>query len=262
MNKTAIVFGVRNERSIAFAVAKKLHESGIRTAVSYTADTKEDVLFYLQNAGMDPALTGEVNVQDESQIKAFVEKVAEHGGHIDYVLHSVAFGNHRVLCTKLPMSEEPATNYLDIPFEDLAEALDISAYSLLRICRVVKPHLSPNASILTMTYNASQRVVPAYAGMSVAKAALENIMKYLAYHFGQEGHRVNALSPGLLMTTSAAGITNVRTMRKKSKEASPLGNIKLEDVAEAAMYYFSDASKRVCGNIHYVDGGLNIMGID
>ncbi|MEN0006697.1 MAG: SDR family oxidoreductase, partial [Bacteroidota bacterium] len=116
--------------------------------------------------------------------------------------------------------------------------------------------------ILTMTYNASQRVIPAYAGMAIAKAALENIMQYLAYHLGQEGHRVNALSPGLLMTTSAAGISNIRSMRKKAKAAAPLGNIKPEDIAAAALYYFSDASQRIGGNIHYIDGGLNIMGID
>lgn len=260
MNKTAIIFGIRNERSIAFGIAKELYENGITVAISYTKETKEDVLFHLEQAGIETNLTGEVNIQNEGEIKTFVEEVAKQTGSIDYVLHSIAFGNHKVLCTKLPFSTEPATDYLDIPFEDLTEAIDISAYSLLRVCRVVKPFLAENASILTMTYNASQRVVPAYAGMSIAKAALENIMKYLAYHFGQEGHRVNALSPGLLMTTSAAGITNVRAMRKKSKAAAPLGNIKLEDVAGAAMYYFSDTSKRVCGNIHYIDGGLNIMG--
>ncbi|MEO0340055.1 MAG: SDR family oxidoreductase [Bacteroidota bacterium] len=262
MNKTALIFGVRNERSIAFAIAKKLSENGVRVAVSYTKDTKEDVLYHLDKAGMDARLTGQVDIRDESQIKGFVESVAGQYGTIDYVLHSVAYSNHRVLCTKLPMSEEQANSFLEIPFEDLAEAIDISAYSLLRVCRVVKPFLGLNASILTMTYNASQRVIPAYAGMAIAKAALENIMKYLAYHLGQEGHRLNALSPGLLMTTSAAVISNVRTMRKKSKAAAPLGNITVEDVAEAASYYFSDASQRVCGNIHYIDGGLNIMGID
>ena len=261
MNRTAIIFGVRNERSIAFAIAKMLHSKGIKVAISYTQDTKEDVLFHLKQARMDTALTGEVNIQSEEEIQAFIEKVVQQTDKIDYVLHSVAFGSHKVLCSKLPFLDEPTSDYLDIPFEDLAEAIDISAYSLLRVCRVVKPFLRENASILTMTYNASQRVIPVYAGMSIAKAALENMMKYLAYHLGQEGHRINALSPGLLMTTSAAGITNIRAMRKKSKATAPLGNIKLEDVAEAAMYYFSDASKRVCGNIHYIDGGLNIMGV-
>ncbi len=124
-----------------------------------------------------------------------------------------------------------------------------------------KKLLSKEASILTLTYNASQRVFPGYAGMGVNKAALENIMLYLADYFGKTGVRVNALSPGLVMTTSAGGITGVRKLRKLGKLTAPLGNVDAEDVGNAALYYFSDLSKKVTGNIHYVDGGFNIMGV-
>ncbi len=141
------------------------------------------------------------------------------------------------------------------------DSFNISAYSLLRICRVVEPRLAQGASVLTLTYNASQRVFPGYAGMSINKAALENIMLYLAHYMGQAGVRVNAVSAGLVMTTSAGGIKGVRQLRKIGKHTAPLGNIKAEDVADTAMYYFSPQSRMVTGNIHYLDGGFNIMGV-
>ncbi|MBI1223493.1 MAG: SDR family oxidoreductase [Bacteroidetes bacterium] len=259
-NKTALIIGIRNERSIAFAIAKKLYFLGYNLAISYTEDTKEEVLYQLCTNNMYNLITGQVDVRDEDQIKAFCAETKAKLGSINYVLHSVAYGSHKVLCNKAPFSQDEPTDYTDIPLADLEEAIDIGAYSLLRLVRSVQPFLSVNASILTTTYNASQRVVPKYAGMAMVKACLENCMKYLAYHLGSKGHRINALSPGLLMTTSAASIQGVRSMRKQSAEASPLGNISLEDVAEAAAYYFSDASKKVTGNIHYIDGGLNIMG--
>jgi enoyl-[acyl-carrier protein] reductase I len=258
--KNALIIGVRNDRSIAFAVAVKLHQMGYNLAISYTADTKEEVLFQLDRNGLTNVLTAEVDIRDEEQIRNFCEQTAAKFGPVDYVMHAVAFGSNKVLCNKAPFSQEEAPDYIDIPLGDFEEAIDISAYSLLRLARVVLPHLAANASILTTTYNASQRVLPAYAGMGMVKACLENCMKYLAYNLGSKGHRVNALSPGLLMTTSAASIKGVRLLRKQSSEASPLGNISAQDVAEAAAYYFSDASKKVTGNIHYIDGGLNIMG--
>jgi enoyl-[acyl-carrier protein] reductase I len=258
--KIALITGVRNDRSIAFAVAVKLHQLGYNLAISYTADTKEEVLFQLEKNGLSNVLAAEVDIRNEAQISSFCEQTASKFGPIDYVLHAVAFGSNKVLCNKAPFSQEEAPEYIDIPLGDLEEAIDISAYSFLRLVRAALPYLASNASILTTTYNASQRVLPAYAGMGMVKACLENCMKYLAYNLGSKGHRVNALSPGLLMTTSAASIKGVRTLRKQSAEASPLGNISLQDVAEAAAYYFSDASKKVTGNIHYIDGGLNIMG--
>jgi enoyl-[acyl-carrier protein] reductase I len=258
--KTALITGVRNDRSIAFAIAQKLHELGYNLAISYTSDTRDDVLHQLEKHGMRNVVAGEVDIRNEQHIRNFCKETTNHFGTIDCILHAVAYGSAKVLCTKAPFSEDEAPGYIDIPLADMEEAIDIGAYSLLRLTRAALPHLGSNASILTTTYNASQRVLPAYAGMGMVKACLENCMKYLAWTLGKQGHRVNALSPGLLMTTSAAGIKGVRTMRKQSAEASPLGNVSLRDVAEAAAYYFSDASLKVTGNIHYVDGGLNIMG--
>ncbi|RYY33257.1 MAG: SDR family oxidoreductase, partial [Sphingobacteriaceae bacterium] len=199
--------------------------------------------------------------RNELEITAFIQKVYDGLGPINYILHGVAWGSQSVMCYTLPGSTDPAPEYIDIPFEELMDSFNISAYSLLRIARVTRPYFAENASILTLTYNASQRVFPPYAGMAINKAALENIMLYLASYFRDKKIRVNAISAGLVMTTSAGGINGVRKLRKMGKFTAPLGNIDAGDVGDAALYYFSDLSKKVTGNIHFVDGGFNIMGI-
>ncbi len=260
-DKVAVVFGVRNESSIAYDIAVKLHHSGCKVALSYVADTKDEVLYLMQQNGMDSSLSAEVDVRNELEITAFMQMVYKQAGPINYILHGVAFGSQQVMCYSLPGSAEPVPSYIDIPFEDLMDSFNISAYSLLRISRVAKPLLAKNASILTLTYNASQRVFPGYAGMAINKAALENIMLYLASYFRETGVRVNAISAGLVMTTSSGGIPGVRKLRKIGKFTAPLGNIDASDVGDTALYYFSDLSKKVTGNIHFVDGGFNIMGM-
>ena len=260
-NKVAVIFGVRNESSISWDIALKLHTSGCKVALSYVADTKDEVLFLIQKNGLDSNLIAEVDVRDEVEITAFMQMVNDTAGPIDYILHGVAFGNQQVMCYSSPGSDEPAPSYLDIPFDDLMDSFNISAYSLIRICRVARPLLAKNASILTLTYNASQRVFPGYGGMAINKAALENIVLYLANYFREMNVRVNAISAGLVMTTSSGAISGVRKLRKISKSTAPLGNVDASDVGDAALYYFSDLSKKVTGNIHFVDGGFNIMGL-
>ncbi|RCH53650.1 short-chain dehydrogenase [Mucilaginibacter hurinus] len=260
-NKVAVIFGVRNDSSIAWDVALKLHHSGCRVALSYMADTREEVLYLMRSSGMDTSYAMEVDIRNELQITEFLQAVHTNMGPIDYLLHGVAFGSQDVMCYSIPGSDEPAPLYINIPFDDFMDAFNISAYSLLRVARVAEPLLTKNASILTLTYNASQRVFPPYAGMAICKAALENIMIYLASYFRDKKVRVNAISAGLVMTTSAGGINGVRTLRKIGKFTAPLGNIEAGDVGDAALYYFSSLSKRVTGNIHFVDGGFNIMGL-
>jgi len=260
-DKVAVIFGVRNESSIAWDIAVKLHRSGSKVALSYVAETKDEVIYLMGQNGMDANLSAEVDVRNEEQITSFMQMVYNTIGPIDYVLHGVAFGSQSVMCYSLPGSNEPPPSYIDIPFEDLMDSFNISAYSLLRICRVARPLLAKNASILTLTYNASQRVFPGYAGMAINKAALENIVIYLASYFRDAGVRVNAISAGLVMTTSSGGIFGVRRLRKMGKFTAPLGNIDAGDVGDTALYYFSNLSKKVSGNIHFVDGGFNVMGI-
>lgn len=260
-NKVALIFGVRNDSSIAYDIAVKLHQSGCKIALSYVADTKDNVMHLIKELGLSDKSAMEVDVRNEADIAAFVQQAYTELGPVDYILHGVAFGNQQVMCYSLPGSNTPAPTYLNIPFGDLMDSFNISAYSLLRIARVAEPFLSAQASILTLTYNAAQRVFPGYAGMSINKAALENIVYYLADALRGKGVRVNAVSAGLVMTTSAGGINGVRKLRKLTKATAPLGNISAGDVGDAALYYFSDLSKKVTGNIHFVDGGFNIMGI-
>lgn len=260
-DKVAVVFGVRNDSSIAFHTALKLHQSGCKVALNYVPETKDDVLFLMQAHGMNTAYAEAVDVRNEDAIGQFLTRIHQTLGPIDYLLHGVAFGNQNVMCNSLPGSDKPATAYIDIPFDDLMDSFNISSYSLLRICRVAEPLFAKNASVVTLTYNASQRVFPEYAGMAINKAALENMMLYLASYFRNSGVRVNAVSAGLVMTTSAGGISGVRKLRKIGKVTAPLGNVLAEDVADTALYYFSALSSKVTGNIHYVDGGFNIMGI-
>lgn len=259
--KHALIFGVRNDSSIAWHIARKLYETGCRLSVGYIPDTETEVKALLEANGMGHVFTCRADVRDEQQVQAFAEDANTHNGAINYLLHAVAYGNHKVMCSTIPGSEGDPPRYIDIPFEDMMDSFNISAYSLLRVCRAAERFLAPSASVLTLTYNASQRVFPGYSGMSINKAALENIMRQLAFYFGPVGVRVNALSAGLVMTTSAGGIKGVRQLRKIGKQTAPLGNISADDVAETALYYFSPYSNKVTGNIHYVDGGFNIMGV-
>ena len=260
-DKVAVVFGVRNDSSIAFAIALKLLQSGCKVAMSYVPETREDVLYLMEKNGFDTRLAFEADVRNEDQLSKGLNSIQQSLGKIDYLLHGVAFGNQNVMCSSFPGSQTEAPSYINIPFEDFVDSFNISAYSLLRICRVAESMLSENASVVTLTYNASQRVFPNYAGMSINKAALENIVLYLADYFRKNKVRVNAVSAGLVMTTSAGGVNGVRSLRKLGKIVAPLGNITAEDVADTALYYFSSLSKKVTGNIHYVDGGFNIMGV-
>lgn len=260
-NKIAVVFGVRNDSSIAFHVARKLRESGCTVVLSFVEETKDEVLFLSEKHQFQAPHPVSVDVRDETAVFSFLQTVFEKLGPIDYILHAVAFGNQQVMCYSLPGSTDAQPKYIDIPFEDLMDSFNISAYSLLRICRQAEPFLAKHASIVTLTYNASQRVFPEYAGMALNKAGLENIMLYLAHYFRNIGVRVNAISAGLVMTTSAGGINGVRKLRKMGKVTAPLGNINGEDVANTALYYFSELSDKVTGNIHFVDGGFNIMGV-
>lgn len=261
-NKTALIFGLRNDLSIAYPIASMLQQTGCRVALSYTRETEPDVRYLAEKDHLDPDLLGEVDIRDESQLDQFVQRVASITGGIDYVLHAVAFGNPKVMCTKLPGQDpKDIPEFIDIPFEDFMDSFNISAYSMLRMARAVAPFLNQGASLLALTFNASQRVFPEYSGMGINKAALEAIIKYLSHYFGPRRVRVNAISAGIVVTTSSGGIRGVRKLRKLCKHSGPLGNVTAEEIAQSALYYFSDLSTKVSGNIHFVDGGFNIMGI-
>ena len=256
--KNTLIFGVRNDSSIAWQVALKLLESGSNVALSVEHG----------NYAIIKKMTAELNIdvyaadiRKDDEVKSNVTEIMTKWKQIDFLLHAVAYGNHNVMCSAPPRSKEKPPEFIDIPFDDFSDSFNISAFSFLRVCKICRPFLAEKASILTLTYQASQRVFYGYAGMAINKAALENMVKYLAWFFGSSNIRVNAISAGLVMTTSAGGIKGVRKLRKTVKNNAPLGNILANDVANATLYYFSDLSNKVTGNIHYVDGGFNIMAI-
>lgn len=256
--KNALLFGVRNDSSIAWPTLLTLLES--RCTVALSVD-HENLQVVRQMVADLPVQVFACDVRNDIEVTEIVDALKKSWGRIDYLLHAVAYGNHKVMCSVPPGIKEDPPQFIDIPFEDFMDSFNISAFSLIRICKQFRPLLAENASILTLTYQAGQKVFPGYAGMAINKAALENMVKYLAWFFGKSGVRVNALSAGLVMTTSAGGIKGVRKLRKMGSISAPLGNITATDVANGALYYFSDLSRGVTGNLHYIDGGLNIMGI-
>jgi enoyl-[acyl-carrier protein] reductase I len=256
-DKVALIFGVRNDSSIAWAAALALIDSGATVVLCVAAENYNGIMEMVNKLNLHIDVYA-ADIRRDEEVSEAIIQCAGKNKKIDYLLHAVAFGNHNVMCSEPGKNE---VDYLNIRFEDLADSFDISAYSLIRVVRLAKPYLTSGSSILTLTYNASQKVFPSYAGMAINKAALENIVIYLSHFLGKENIRINAISAGMVMTTSAGGIKGVRTLRKIGKEASPLGNITAGDVANTVLYYFSNLSGSVTGNIHYVDGGLNNMGI-
>ena len=258
--KNALIFGVRNDLSLAWSVAQKLHQSGCQLTLAVASENVSEIQHLVSSQNM-AAVVVSVDVRNDEQILEVVNVATRSQQSIDYLLHAVAYGDHNVMCSVVPGSKEEPSAYLDINFESLVDSFNISAFSLLRMVRIAKPFLSKGASILALSFDAARQIYPGYAGMSINKAALENIVMYLAYYLGKEEIRVNVISAGMVMTTSAGGIKGSRTLRKIAKNSAPLGNIKAEDVGNASLYYFSDLSKKVTANIHYVDGGINKMGI-
>ena len=256
--KNALIFGVRNDSSIAWSIALKLVKSNCNVVLSVHQDNLSVVQIMVKDL---PIKVYACDIRKDDEIKKIFKILHKQWQQIDYLMHGVAYGNHKVMCTSPPGSKEEASEFIDIPFDDFMDSFNISSFSLLRICKLGQFLFAEEASIVTLTYNASQKVFPGYAGMAINKAALENMVKYLAWYFGKSGTRINAISAGLIMTTSAGGIKGVRKLRKITKNSAPLGNITLENVANGVLYYFSELSKGNTGNLHYIDGGLNVMAL-
>ena len=256
--KNALLFGVRNDSSIVWSIAQKLIESNCNVTLSVAQENLAIVKEMVKDTHIKVYAC---DVRDDADVENLYKLIKKHWQKIYYLLHGVAYGNHKVMCSSPPGTKGAPPEFIDIPFDDFMDSFNISAFSLMRICKLGKPLFSEKTSILTLTYNASQKVFPGYSGMAISKAALENMVMYLAHYFGSMNIRVNAISAGLVMTTSAGGIKGVRKLRKTTRLSAPLGNITAEDVASGALYYFSDLSQGNTGNIHYIDGGLNIMGV-
>jgi enoyl-[acyl-carrier protein] reductase I len=250
--KKAVIFGVANEKSIAWAIAESFKREGAQIALTYANETvAKRVIPLAESIGAEMILP--CDVRSDEEIRTAFEVIKDKWGGLDILVHSIAFANR----------EELKGSFLNTTREGFSMALDISAYSLVALVKEAAPlMIGRNGSILTMTYYGAQRVFPNYNVMGVAKAALEACVRYLAEALGPEGTRVNAISAGPLRTLAAAGVGGFNQIAGHVEEKAPLRrNISQEEVAGAALYLCSDLASGVTGDIHFVDSGYNIIGL-
>jgi len=249
--KTAMVFGIANERSIGWGIAKAFHEQGANLGFSYAGEVLERRVRPLA-ASVNCTFVEQCDVTQDDQIQRVAEKAADTFGKVDILVHSIGFANR----------EELNGPYYNTSRAGFHLAMDISVYSFTALAKAFQPILNPGGALLTLTYYGSEKVSPNYNVMGVAKAALEASVRYLAYDFGPQDVRVNAISAGPIRTLAAAGVAGFKLMYRKFAEAAPLHkSLSIEDVGKAALFLCSDLSSRTTGQVVYVDSGYNIMGI-
>jgi enoyl-[acyl-carrier protein] reductase I len=246
--KRGVIFGVANNRSIAWGIAQQLHEAGAELAFTYLNEALEKRVRPLaESLGSKVILPCDVGSDDE--IAAVFTELEQQWGTIDFVVHAVAFANRDEL--KKPFTQASR--------EGFSLAMDISAYSLVAMTRYALPLMPEGGSIVTMSYLGAVMAVPGYNVMGVAKAALEASVRYLAAELGPQKIRVNAVSAGPIKTLAAAGVGNFNEKLRTMEERSPLRRtVSQEEVGKASLYLLSDLATGVTGEIHYVDGGFNI----
>ena len=250
--KNALIFGIANHRSIGWAIAQSLAGEGARLAFTYQDRMEKYVRDLAAKIPNTPLFSCDVQ-SDEQLDAAFAWANKTFGGKLDILIHSVAFAPPQEL-------ENP---FYETTREGFHTALDISSYSLVAMARRAKPIMQANGggSILTMTYMASERVMPKYNVMAVAKAALECSVRYLAFELGEYNIRVNAISAGPLNTLAARGVSGFTSFREHMGIAAPLRrNIEQSEVGDAALFLSSPLARAITGEILFVDAGYNIMG--
>jgi enoyl-[acyl-carrier protein] reductase I len=252
--KNALVLGVANKRSIAWAIAKRLADGGAKVAFTFQGERIEKNVRELADSVSSPLVT-ELDVRDDAAIeRVFAEVSAVFGGKLDILVHSVAFA----------AAEDLEGRFTDTPRDRFWMALDISAYSLVATSRAAEPLMAAagGGSIVTMTYLGGERAVPHYNVMGVAKATLDSSVKYLAWELGEKNIRVNSVSAGPVRTLAARSIAGFTTMESIFEERAPLHrHIDSDDVGAAAAFLLSDDAKNVTGTTLYVDAGYHAMGM-
>jgi enoyl-[acyl-carrier protein] reductase I len=249
--KKAIVFGVANDHSIAWAIAQALHGEGAELALSYVGENIERRVRPLaESLGVQTVLP--CDVTKDADIAAIFAALGEQWGRVDIVIHAVAFA----------VRDELKGRFIQTSRAGFQIALDVSVYSLIGIARHAEPLMGSGSSLLTLTYFGAEKVLPNYNVMGVAKAALEACVRYLACDLGPQGIRVNAVSAGPVRTLSSAGITGFKTMLHHHAERAPLRrSIMAAEVANTAVYLCSDLATAVTGEVVHVDAGYNVVGM-
>jgi enoyl-[acyl-carrier protein] reductase I len=251
--KKGLVIGIANDSSIAWGCAKAFNDAGADIAVTYLNEKSEKYVRPLAEE-IDSPIILPLDVTNEEQITKLFQEIGQQWGELDFILHSIAFAP----------KEDLHGRVIDCSKKGFLKAMEVSCYSFLQICQEAEALLKKGdtgGSILTVSYYGSQKVIPHYGVMGPVKAALECSVKYLADELGESGIRVNALSPGPLMTRAASGIKQFESLLEIAKEKSPKHKVvTIEDIGALARFLVSDDAKHITGNISYIDAGLNILG--
>jgi enoyl-[acyl-carrier protein] reductase I len=250
--KKAAIFGVANERSIAWAISEAFHAQGAELAFTFAGEALEKRVRPLAE-GIGAKIILPCDVAKDEQIEQVFATLNREWRGLDILVHAIAFAN----------KEDLANPYVQTSREGFRLALDISAYSLVALTRHAAPLMEGrNGAILTLTYMGSEKVIPNYNVMGIAKAALEASVRYLAHDLGSKGIRVNAISAGPIRTLAAAGISDFKTMLHHVADRAPLKrNIDAHEVGKTATYLCSDLGSAVTGEVLHVDAGYSIMGM-
>ncbi len=247
--RRGLIMGVANSHSIAWGIAKTLSEHGAELAFTYQGDALgKRVAPLAAQLGSDLVLP--CDVEDIASVDAVFAGLAERWGSIDFLVHAIGFSDKRELKGR----------YADTTRENFSRTMVISCFSFTEVAKRAADLMPEGGSMITLTYGGSTRVMPNYNVMGVAKAALEASMRYLAADFGPLGIRVNALSPGPVRTLAGAGISDARAMYSFQRAHSPLRtSVTIENVGGSALYFLSDLSAGVTGEVHHIDAGYNII---
>jgi enoyl-[acyl-carrier protein] reductase I len=247
--RRGLVMGVANDHSIAWGIARTLHRHGASLAFTYQGAALGKRVAPLA-ASVGASIVEPCDVEDIASVDAMFARLDKEWGGLDFLVHAVAFSD----------KGELKGRYADTTRENFTRTMLISCFSFTEIARRAAKRMRPGGSLLTLTYDGSNRVMPNYNVMGVAKAALEASVRYLAADFGPAGIRVNAISAGPVRTLAGAGIADARLMFNFQKRHAPLRrSISIEEVGNAGLYLLSELSSAVTGEIHYVDCGYNII---
>ncbi len=245
--KRGLIMGVANDRSMAWGIAKACAEQGAELAFTYQGGALLKRITPLA-AQVGSTFIEPCDVSDPASIDSVFTKLEDHWGQFDFILHAIGYSDKRELKGR----------YLDTTLDNFLLTMNISAYSFVAVAQRAEKLIRDGGSLVTMTYYGSEKVIPHYNVMGVAKAALEASTRYMARDLGGRGIRVNAISAGPMKTLAASGVGELRVMLKYYERNAPLKrNITLDDVAGAGLYFLSDLSSGVSGETHYVDGGFN-----
>jgi enoyl-[acyl-carrier protein] reductase I len=250
--KRGLVMGVANSHSLGWAIAERLQEAGAELAFSYQGERLKESLEKLTKDRPGTRLS-QCDVTREEDLEATFGDLKASWGGLDFVVHSIGFAPRAAMDGR----------YIETTRQDWLTALDISAYSLVAVARHAEPLLKEGGAMVTLTYYASEKVVPKYNVMGIAKSALEASVRYLAYELGKKQVRVNAVSAGPVRTVAAKSIPGFTKMYKKVSGIAPLGrNVTHEEVGNLGLFLLSPLSSGITGETVYVDAGYHVMGME